>query len=219
MLPLLTKRAGLVLETLPRDTGSTHEGASGAPLSSLCPPPPACLSRARHERAAIAQCRARCEASAWSEDHRWSIRSAMAGALAATPAAGRSSEDDCVEHCAEAVHNVGGHELGDALLDALLGVHLADGGNDELVLGEIDLLLDGLLVRRREAGHLLHAFAVLLRGSLVVRDPEAVGPVLLVKVHEHLLLEVVLAVRKGDGVVVSVEAVDEGLYRGLVQVA
>jgi len=41
-----------------------------------------------------------------------------------------------------------------------------------------------------------------------VLEDEAGGPGLLVEVEEHLLLELVLAVVDGDGVVVAVEAVD-----------
>lgn len=42
---------------------------------------------------------------------------------------------------------------------------------------------------------------------------------MLVQVHQHVLLEGRLAVVDADRVVVAVEAVDEGLDRGLVEVA
>ena len=42
---------------------------------------------------------------------------------------------------------------------------------------------------------------------------------LLVEVHQHPLLQLVLAVVDGDGVVVPVEAVDQGLNGWLLEVA
>lgn len=54
---------------------------------------------------------------------------------------------------------------------------------------------------------------------LEVGDGEAVHPLLLVQIEEHFLLELVLLVGDGDGVVLAVEAVDEGLNGGLVQMA
>lgn len=42
---------------------------------------------------------------------------------------------------------------------------------------------------------------------------------MLVQIHQHILLQRRLAVVDANGVVVAVEAVDEGLDRGLVQMA
>ena len=47
---------------------------------------------------------------------------------------------------------------------------------------------------------------------LVVAECEPVRPGLLVQVHQHPLLQLVLPVVDGDAVVVSVQAVDQGLY-------
>ena len=44
-------------------------------------------------------------------------------------------------------------------------------------------------------------------------------PALLVEVHQHLLLEFALPVADGNRVIVTVEAVDECLYRWLVEVS
>ena len=44
-------------------------------------------------------------------------------------------------------------------------------------------------------------------------------PALLVEVHQHLLLEFALPVADGNRVIVTVEAVDECLYRRLVEVS
>ena len=56
-------------------------------------------------------------------------------------------EDDCIEHRAKTLHDVGRHEARHALLDTLLRVHLAHGGNDQLLLTQCRLLLDCLFVR------------------------------------------------------------------------
>ena len=54
---------------------------------------------------------------------------------------------------------------------------------------------------------------------LVVDQGESINPGLLVKVHKHPLLQLVLAVVDGDGVVVTVEAVDQRMDGRLLQVA
>ena len=54
---------------------------------------------------------------------------------------------------------------------------------------------------------------------VVVHEGEPVHPALLVEVHQHALLQLVLAVVDRDGVVVPVQAVDQGLDGGLLQVA
>ena len=48
---------------------------------------------------------------------------------------------------------------------------------------------------------------------------QTMRPALLVEVHQHLLLEFALPVADGNRVVVTVEAVDECLYRWLVEVS
>ena len=53
---------------------------------------------------------------------------------------------------------------------------------------------------------------------LVVGECESIKPRLLVEVHQHPLFQLVLAVVDGDGVVVPVQAVDQCLDGGLVQV-
>ena len=46
-----------------------------------------------------------------------------------------------------------------------------------------------------------------------VLEGEARGPGLLVEVQQHLLLKLVLAVVDGDGVVVAVQSMNQGLWR------
>ena len=46
-----------------------------------------------------------------------------------------------------------------------------------------------------------------------VLEGEAGGPGLLVEVQQHLLLKLVLAVVDGDGVVVAVQSMNQGLCR------
>ena len=56
--------------------------------------------------------------------------------------------------------------------------------------------------------HLIDDLLVLLRVILELVDGKARSPVALVQVHQHLLLELVLAVVDDDGVVVPVETVN-----------
>ncbi len=62
-------------------------------------------------------------------------------------------------------------------------------------------------------------YLVQLTMFFVVCEREAVHPRLLVEVHQHSLLQFVLAVVDGDGVIVTVQPVNQGLDRGLLKVA
>jgi hypothetical protein len=101
----------------------------------------------------------------------------------------------------------------------LLGVHLSDVARLQLVLGQLRLLLDALLVALGQGDELLQAVLIPVALALEVVHEQGLCPDVLVQVHEHVLLEGRLAVVDADGVVVAVEAVDEGLDGGLVEVA
>mmetsp|Transcript_51009 Transcript_51009/g.119886 ORF Transcript_51009/g.119886 Transcript_51009/m.119886 type:complete len:328 (+) Transcript_51009:455-1438(+) len=105
------------------------------------------------------------------------------------------------------------------VLDALLGVDLADVVHQELLRSHGHFLLHRLVVASAQLEQVLHQLLRLRRLLLVVVELEPGGPRLLVQVHEHLLLQLVLAVGNSDRVVVAVEPVDQRLNRGLVQVA
>ena len=70
--------------------------------------------------------------------------------------------------------------------------------------------------RDNKSGHTTNL--VKLTMVLVVDQGESVNPRLLVEVHQHPLLQLVLAIVDGDGVVVPVEAVDKGLNGRLLEV-
>mmetsp|Transcript_3142 Transcript_3142/g.7971 ORF Transcript_3142/g.7971 Transcript_3142/m.7971 type:complete len:340 (-) Transcript_3142:11-1030(-) len=127
-------------------------------------------------------------------------------------------EGDCVEHGAEALDDVVGHNPVDVLLEVLLGVKLPHLVDLKLLGSLLILLLHRLIVRLGQFEHLLDGLHVLLVVLLEVSSLETVRPVLLVKVHKHLLLELALAVRNRDGIVVPVQPVDQSLYGGLVEV-
>lgn len=101
----------------------------------------------------------------------------------------------------------------------LLGVHLAHVASAELLLGHAGLLGHALEVIIRELGQLLDVGIVALALGNEVGHLEGISPGLLVKTHQHALLEGGLAVADADAVVVTVEAVDESLDRWLVEVA
>mmetsp|Transcript_31889 Transcript_31889/g.93710 ORF Transcript_31889/g.93710 Transcript_31889/m.93710 type:complete len:331 (+) Transcript_31889:2125-3117(+) len=101
----------------------------------------------------------------------------------------------------------------------LLGIDLAN-VLDHHLLGRLALLgSDALAVRGRELEHPIDDGLVLGGVVLELVDGQSGGPVPLVQIHQHLLLQFVLPVIDDDGVVVPVEAVDEGLDRRLVQMA
>ena len=64
----------------------------------------------------------------------------------------------------------------------------------------------------------LSLYLVQLTMFLVVCQCETVKPRFFVQVHQHPLFQLVLAVVDGDGVVVPVQAVNQCLDGGLVQV-
>ena len=72
--------------------------------------------------------------------------------------------------------------------------------------------------REGREGTYLDALLVVALHLAPVLELEALGPVLLVQVEEHALLELRLAIRDRDRVVVAVQAVDQGLDRRLLQV-
>lgn len=101
----------------------------------------------------------------------------------------------------------------------LLGVDLSDVACLQLVLCEFCLLLDSLLVALCQGDELLQPVLVSLALDVEVVHLQRLCPDVLVQIHEHVLLERRLAVVDADRVVVAVEAVDEGLDGGLVEVA
>lgn len=129
------------------------------------------------------------------------------------------SKYDGVQHSCQTLIDVVGHKVGNISSEMFLCVAFSDSGNDELLGGERLLLLDGLVVGLGEVEHSGDGFLVVLRVELKIGDGERVHPLFLVQVEEHFLLEFVLLVGDGDGVVLTVEAVDERLDGGLVEVA
>ena len=100
-----------------------------------------------------------------------------------------------------------------------LGIQLAHISRLELILGQLHLLLDPPLVPPRQEHQPLQLLLVALALALEVVHLQGLGPDLLVQVHQHVLFQARLAVIDADAVVMPVEAVDERLDGGLVQVA
>lgn len=98
-----------------------------------------------------------------------------------------------------------------------LRIHLSDISRLELVLAQHCLFLDSLLVTLSKTDQLLHTIDVVLALIVEVVHLQCLGPYLLVQVHQHVLLKPCLAVVDSDAVVVTVQAVDEGLNRRLIQ--
>ena len=101
----------------------------------------------------------------------------------------------------------------------LLRVDLAHVLHQDLLGGLALLGLDPFAVRGRQFEHPIDHGLVL--GGVVLEpvDGQPRGPVALVEVHEHLLLELVLAVVDDDGVVVPVESMNQGLDGRFVQMS
>lgn len=100
----------------------------------------------------------------------------------------------------------------------LLGVNLADISRLQLILAQLGLFLDALLIALGKEDKLLHALHIVLTFLVEVTHVQCFGPYVLVEVHQHVLLQPCLAVIDCNAVVVAVEAVNESLNRGLVEV-
>jgi hypothetical protein len=123
-----------------------------------------------------------------------------------------------VDHLARHRHNVVLDELLTDVFQVLLRVELANVSGLKLILGQLGLLSDSLLIAVCQGHQSLEALLVLLAFVSEVLHLQGLGPDMLVEVHQHILLERRLSVIDADGVVVSVQTVDKGLDRGLVQV-
>lgn len=100
----------------------------------------------------------------------------------------------------------------------LLGINLADVSCLQLILAQLCLFLHPLLVALGKADKLLHLLHVVMTVFVEVVHLQGLGPHVLVQVHQHILLQAGLSVVDSNAIVVAVQAVNESLDRGLVQV-
>ena len=76
-----------------------------------------------------------------------------------------------------------------------------------------------LVIALSELQHVVNNRFIRRTMSRVIFQGQSINPALFVQVQQHLLLKLVLAVVDRNRVVVAVQAVDQGLDAGLVQVA
>ena len=107
----------------------------------------------------------------------------------------------------------------DVLFEMFLGIELSDALDSEGLSGDAFFLLNSLVVVLGEVEELFDGGLIVLRVCRIIRDGEAFGPLLLVQVGQHLLLELILAIVDSKRVVVAVETMNERLDGGLVQVS
>jgi hypothetical protein len=88
-----------------------------------------------------------------------------------------------------------------------------------LILGQLGFLLDTLLVTVCQSDELLQLVGIPLALTLEVVHEQGLCPYMLVKVHQHVLLQRSLSVVDADRVIVAVQAMDKRLDRWLVEVA
>lgn len=101
----------------------------------------------------------------------------------------------------------------------LLRIDLADVSCLQLVLAQLSLFLHPLLVALGKANELLHLVYIVMALLVEVIHLQSFSPHVLVQVHQHVLLQSSLPVVDRNAVVVAIQAVDESLDRGLVQVS
>ena len=111
------------------------------------------------------------------------------------------------------------HQLLADGLNVLLRVDLAHVTCAQLLLRQLGLFLNALEVTLCERHKLGQVCVVVLALVSEVRHLESLRPDGLVQIHEHVLLKRGLAVANAYRVVVSVEAVNQSLDRGLVEVS
>lgn len=101
----------------------------------------------------------------------------------------------------------------------LLRIHLADISRLELLLCQLRLLLNPLLIPLSQTNQLHQPLLILVALGLEIIHQQCLGPNMLMQIHQHVFLEPRLPVRDADGVVVAVQAVDEGLNGGFVEMS
>lgn len=115
-------------------------------------------------------------------------------------------------------HDVVLDELLTDILQMFLRVEFANVASLELLLGEFSLFLDSLLVSVSQSDQLLESILVAFAFLSEILHLQGLSPNMLVKIHEHVLLQGSLAIVDANRVIVPVEAVDKSLYRRLVEV-
>ena len=128
-------------------------------------------------------------------------------------------EDDRVNHGAETLDDCAGHELVHVVLQVLLGIYFANIHDLHFLLRATFLFLHTAAVVLGQTAQTGQQIRHLLLMLLVLAHLQPCGPVLLVQIHEHLLLQIVLPPVDHQRVVVSVQAVDAGLDGRLLQEA
>jgi hypothetical protein len=124
-----------------------------------------------------------------------------------------------VQHCPEALENIGTHEIVHGFFEMALGVRLSNIVNHDLFITFSLFLFDAFVVRFAPFQHLVD---LLLGGLSMLFEwlhGQTVRPMPLVEVHEHLLFQFILAVVNDNAVVMTVQAMDECLDRRLLQMA
>ena len=100
-----------------------------------------------------------------------------------------------------------------------LRVEFADGADHEFLLGLLILFLNPLIVLSRQLRHVLEGLFNIILMLLEVTVLQRLGPVDLIQIEKHLLLELVLTIVHCDRVVVLAEAVCDRNQRRLLNVA
>ena len=101
----------------------------------------------------------------------------------------------------------------------LLRIQLPDVSRLELLLAQLCLLLHAPLIPLRQADEPLQPLFVALPLAAEVVHLQRLGPDLLVQVHQHVLFQPGFPVVDANAVVMPVEAVDQRLDGGFVQVS
>jgi hypothetical protein len=116
------------------------------------------------------------------------------------------------------LENIGTHEIVHGFFQMAFGVCLSNIVNHDLFIALSLFLLDPFVVGLAPLQHLVD---LLLGGLSMLFEwlhGQTVRPVPLVEVHEHLFFQFILSVVNDYAVVVTIQAVDEGLDRRLLQV-
>ena len=100
-----------------------------------------------------------------------------------------------------------------------LRIEFTDRANHKFFLGLLILFLNPLIVLSSQLCHILQSLLNIILMLLEVTVLQRLGPVYLIQIEKHLLLELVLTIVHGDRVVVLAEAVCDCNQRRLLNVA
>mmetsp|Transcript_37370 Transcript_37370/g.45064 ORF Transcript_37370/g.45064 Transcript_37370/m.45064 type:complete len:277 (-) Transcript_37370:411-1241(-) len=126
-------------------------------------------------------------------------------------------KDDRVEHGPQTLNDITTHQFHNIPLQMLLRINLPNIVHHDLLRRLALLLLHPRIIILRQFPHLFHNILITPLQRLKILHGQPIGPIPLVQIHEHLLLQLLLPIINHDGIIMTIQSVDQRLNAGFVQ--